>query len=75
MMRMREHIYRLHASHPIIDIEQRQIPRLGSRIATHIHDTSGSSKKQSLDDIVVHAGTRRIGNNYIGATVLFVSPA
>ncbi len=71
MVRVREHVDRLHASHPIIDIEQGQVAGLRSGVATHIHDATGSGKKNCLHHIVVHAGPGRVGNDDIGAPVLF----
>ena len=70
MMGVWEHIDRLHALHTILRIEQRQVARLCSRIATHIDDAPGQGKQNGLDHIVVHTGAGRVGNNHIGAAML-----
>ena len=70
MMRMREHIYRLHSNHLVIHIKQLQVTCLGSRITAHINNALGSRKQDCINHIRMHSGTWRVGYYNIGTTML-----
>ena len=70
MMRVREHVYGLHLRYPVFFIKQGQVAGLRSRVAAHIHYGGRFDFKNFTDQLFVHAGTRRVGNDHIGATVL-----
>ena len=70
MVCMREHIDRLHGGHLVIHIEQLQVACLGCRVAAYIDNALGGCKENGVDDIVMHAGTWRVGDDDIGHAVL-----
>ena len=55
MVRMRKHVDGLHGFDGVLAVEQRQIARLSSRIATHIYYGAGSGVENHVDYILVHA--------------------
>ena len=67
---MREHVDRLNASNLILLIEQLQVTCLRGRIAADIDDTLGRSEKDGIDDVLMHACARRIGDDYIWSSML-----
>ena len=70
MMRMREHIYRLHGSNLILGIEQLEIAGLCSRVTAYVHNAARLCKEQHIDYIVMHSGTWRVGNDDIRTAML-----
>ena len=70
MVRVRKHIYRLHFYNGISSIEQGQVAGLRSGIAAYIHNCRRFYLQYFIDQLFVHAGAGRIGNQYIGAAML-----
>ena len=70
MLRVRKHIYRLDSLHLVLFGEQLKVASLCCRVATHINDTLGVGKEDGVDDILMHAGTRRVGYDDVGLAVL-----
>ena len=66
---MREHIYRLDGGDPIVGIEQGQVACLCGRVAADVNDTFRTCTENNADDILVHAGAWRIGDNDIRMAV------
>ena len=56
VVRVGEHIHRLHSRHLVLRIEQGQVAGLCGGVATDIDDAFGGGKEEGLNDVVVHAG-------------------
>ena len=69
MMRMREHIHRLHCHDLIHIIKESQVARLGRRVATHIDHTLGSGTLDNLQHALIDTCAGRIEDDDIGATI------
>ena len=65
-----EHVHWLYSSHPIVSIQILQVASLGSRVAGHIDDALGSSAKNGLDDVRMHACTRGVRDDDIRTAML-----
>ena len=70
MMRMWEHIYRLYLLNGILHREQAQVACLCRGVTAHVNDTFRFRKKNRVDHIVMHTGTRRVCDNNIRTAVL-----
>ena len=69
MRRVWKHIYRLDGCHTIVLVEQCQVARLCGRVAADIYYPLRVRAENSLDNICVHSGTRRVGDDDVGTTV------
>ena len=69
MVRMRKHVDGLHGFDGVLAVEQRQIARLSSRIATHIYYGAGSGVENHVDYILVHACPGRVDNHHFRTPV------
>ena len=65
-----EHIHRLYGHYPVLLVQQLQVAGLGGRVARYIDDTLGLGPQNGLDDVGVHAGPWRVGDDDVGASVL-----
>ena len=70
MLRVWEHIHRLDLGYTVGAVKHGEVARLGGGIATDIHDTLRLGAEDSGDHILVHTGTRRVGDDNIRAAVL-----
>ena len=70
MVGMGEHIHGLYGRHLVLGIEQLEVACLGGGVAADIDDAAGLGEQNHVDDVVVHAGTWRVGDDDIGAAVL-----
>ena len=70
MVCMWKHIDGLYSGDAILHIEQLQVARLCSRVATYIDNAFRLCKQDDVDYILVHAGTRWVGDDNIGTAVL-----
>ena len=70
MVGVREHVYRLNGLHFIFRIEQLQVARLRSRITADVYDAFGFGKQNDIHYILVHTGTGRVCDDYVGAPML-----
>ena len=70
MLRVGKHIYRLHFLNAIGGIEHGEVSSLRGRVATDINDTPGFGAKDSGNDILMHAGAWRVGDDDVGTAVL-----
>ena len=70
MVCMWEHIDGLYGGDAILHIEQLQVARLCGGIAAYVNNTLRLCKQDDVDYILVHAGTRRVGDDDIGTAVL-----
>ena len=66
MLSVREHVDRLHLHNFISRVEQLEVAGLSGRIAAYIHDAFGGGKQDGVNDILMHAGTWRVGDDDIG---------
>ena len=65
-----EHVDGLDGCDAVVGIEVVQVAGLGGGIARDVDDATGSGIENRLDDIGVHAGTGRIGDDDVRASVL-----
>ena len=65
-----EHIDRLNSCNLIIFVQKCQIASLCCGVTTYINNSLWVRAQNYVHHVGVHAGTRRVGNNYFGATVL-----
>ncbi len=70
VLRVRKHIHGLHLLHAVLRVEQGEIAGLRGGVATHIDDARHLQLQQLLDDVRVHAGARRVGDDDIRFPVL-----
>ena len=70
MLRVREHIHRLDAFHFVSHVKQLQVSCLCCRIAADIDDALRVGKEDGVDDVLMHSGTWRVGNDGVGFAVL-----
>src|SRR3712207_552818 len=70
MWRMGEHIHGLHFYNIVFLIEQCQVTSLRGRVAAYVHNSAWSGVKYDLDNVRVHAGTGRIGDNDFRSAML-----
>ena len=70
MLCVREHVDWLDAFHLIMLTEELQVSSLRGRIATDIDDSLRVGKENGIDDIAVHSGTWRVGDDDVGLAVL-----
>ena len=70
MLRVGEHIHGLDLRYTVGAVKHGEVARLGGGIATDIHDTLRLGAEDSGDHILVHTGTRRVGDDNIRAAVL-----
>ena len=71
MLRVREHVDRLHGHHLVGLVKQLKVTGLGGGIAADIHDFPGTDFQQLFDDAFSHACTRRVGDDEIRTAVGF----
>ena len=67
---VREHIDGLDALHLVVFAEQLKVASLCGRVATDIDDALRVGEEDGVDDVLVHAGTRRVGDDDVGLAVL-----
>src|SRR5665213_1074861 len=65
MMGMREHIHRLYGLYGIFFRKQLKVTRLGSRVATDIHDLFRGYFEQFIHQFCGHPGPWRVGYDYV----------
>ena len=70
MRSMREHVNRLHLLDAVCHVKSLQVACLGGWIAAYIYYALRVSTQDCLDNVGMHAGTRRVGDDDIGASVL-----
>ena len=68
--RMRKHVYRLYCHDLIVRIKKLEVAGLGGRVAADIDYALGSRTDDDIDDIGMHSGTRRVGDDDIRLAVL-----
>jgi len=66
---MRKHVYGLHGGYGVFDVEQLQVASLCGRIATNVNDALGLCTQYDVCHILVHSGTRRVGDDYVRPSV------
>lgn len=66
---MREHVHRLHGNDLISDVEQLKVASLRGRVARDIDDTAGTGIEDDVHHIGMHAGTRWVSDDNVGAPV------
>ena len=69
MMRLREHVNGLNGHNSIGCIESLKVTGLRGRIATHIDYAARVSEKDGVNHVIVHTGTRGVGDDYIRTAV------
>ena len=69
MVRMWEHIDRLHSLNCVHIAEQRQVAGLCRGVAANIYHTLGCSTLDDLDDALINTCTRRVKDDDIGLAV------
>lgn len=69
MLGVGEHIDGLDASHTVFGREHIEVARLSGGVAADIYYFAGLHGQELLDHFLVHAGTRRIGDDNIGLTM------
>ena len=67
---MGEHVDGLYLLYAVLLVQQLQVAGLGGRVARHIDDTLGLGPQNGLDDVRVHAGPWRVGDNDVRTSVL-----
>ena len=66
MLSVREHVDRLDASDVVALAKEREVACLGGGIATDVYYPSCSDGEQLFDNFLVHAGSRRVGDDNVG---------
>ena len=69
MLCVREHVDWLDAFHLIMLTEELQVSSLRGWVAADVDDALRVGKENDIDDIAVHSGTRRVGDDDVGLTV------
>ena len=70
MLRVREHVHRLYFLHAVLRVKQGEVAGLRGGVAAHIDDARHLQLQQLLNDVRVHAGARRVGNDDVRLSVL-----
>ena len=70
MLGVGEHIHGLDLGYTVGAVKHGEVARLGGGITTDIYDTLRLGAEDSGDHILVHAGTRRVGDDNIRTAVL-----
>ena len=65
-----EHIYRLYFYNFIICVKQLQVACLSSRITAYIYYSLWLCPENCVDNILMHTGTRWVGDDYVRLSVL-----
>ena len=65
-----EHVNWLYAKDAVLHIEQAEVAGLCGGVTAHVDDALGLGKENGVDDIIVHTGTGRVGNDDIGTAIL-----
>ncbi len=64
-----EHIYGLYFGYAVVCVQQVQVACLRGGVAAHIDDAFGVGTYDDINDILVHTGTWRVGNDDIRVSV------
>ena len=68
--RVGEHVDGLDSGHAVVGVEVVEVTGLSGGVARDVDDALGGCPKDGLHHIGVHAGTGRVGDDHVGATVL-----
>src|SRR5688572_26433023 len=66
---MRKHVDGLHHGSAVSGAEGFQVAGLRGRVAAYVHNPAGMGGEQGGDDVGVHAGPGRVGDDDVGGSV------